>query len=348
MTYKLELTDEQEQRASALHSSSTVVDCSIVVKYEDEFFERARTGGVSAVNHTVPRAGKSFHEGILQVNQCRRWITANHDQCVLVTSVGDIQAAKEAGKVGIILGPQDPSWMERSLDHLDIFYALGLRIMQLTYQRRGLLGDGCGERTDGGLSYFGIDTIRHMNELGLLIDLSHCGWKTTAEAIEVSQDPVVFTHSHPYSLTPHIRNKNDDLIRALAEKGGVIGISNYSPIAALAPGKRPSVLDVVTHIDHVVDLVGIDHVGLGLDVDEHLTPDSPARYEKPAFPELRRYTDGSGTFAYDEIWAEGLGSIARFPEITRALVSRGYPDDAIKKILGENFLRVFGQVWHVG
>lgn len=345
MAYKLELSDKEEARARRVHSSSTIVDCSIVVNYEDAFFDRARAGGVSAVNHTVPRAGKSFHEGIVQLNECRHWIKANQQRCVLSTSVADIRMAKENGKVAVIIGPQDPSWMERSLNHLDIFYDLGLRIMQLAYQRRGLLGDGCGERNDGGLSYLGLDTIRHMNELGVLIDLSHCGWRTTSEAIEASRAPVVFTHSHPYSLSPHIRNKNDDLIRALAEKGGVIGISNYSPIAALAPGKRPTVLDLVAHIDYVVNLVGIEHVGLGLDIDEHLTPASPARYETPVFPELRRYTDGSGSFAYDEIWAEGLGTIARFPEITRALVSKGYSDSDIKSILGENFLRVFQQVW---
>lgn len=344
MAYELVLSEEQEERAKRLHQAATIVDCSIVIDY-DGFLERAKVGGVTAANHTVTFPVKGFTESVLDVNKCRSWIKDNADRAILATSVDDIHRAKAEGKVAVILGPQDAYLLESNLDYLDIFYDLGMRILQLTYQRRNLLGDGCGERADGGLSHYGHQVVERMNELGMVVDLSHSGWKTSADAIEASRDPVIFSHSHPHSLTPHIRNKSDDLIRAMADKGGVIGISNYSPIASLESGKRPNVLDMITHVDYVVDLVGIDHVGLGLDIDEHLTPDSPLRHQPPAFPELRRYWGGGGSFSYDEIWAEGLGTIERFPEVTRALVSRGYSDSDIMKILGGNFMRVFEQVW---
>jgi membrane dipeptidase len=344
MAYELKLSPEQEERARRVHDAAIVVDCSIVIKY-DGFLDRAQAGGVTAANHTVTFPVKGFAESALDIGECRRWIRENSDRAILATSTDDIRRAKAEGKVAVILGPQDAYLIENNLGYLDLLYDLGLRILQLTYQRRNLLGDGCGERADGGLSHYGHQVVERMNERGMVVDLSHCGWKTSADAIEASKAPVIFSHSHPHRLTPHIRNKSDELIRAMADKGGVIGISNYSPIASLESGKRPNVLDMVTHIDYVVNLVGIDHVGLGLDIDEHLTPDSPLRHQPPAFPELRRYWGGGGAFSYDEIWAEGLGSLDRFPEVTRALVSRGYSDADITKILGGNFMRVFKQVW---
>lgn len=344
MPYELVLTEEQYQRARRVHERALVIDGSIIVKFESYFFERARQGGVTAVNHSVSRPKKKFIESLLQINECRRWIAANPDNVILALRSDDIRRAKVEGKMAIILGPQDSTLLEDSLTYLDIVYDLGLRILEPTYQTRNLLGDGCGETHDGGLTRYGRDVIKRMNELGIVVDLSHCGWKTSADAIEASRDPVLFTHSHPYSVTPHIRNKSDDLLRAMAAKGGVIGISGFSPIAAVTSGKRPSVVDLVTHVDYVANLVGIDHVGIGLDINENMTRESSGLLHSQ-HPELYAFTGGGGTFGYDDTRAEGLDSIACFPELTRALVARDYADDDIVKILGGNFLRVLRQVW---
>jgi len=320
----------------------------MIIKFEKGFFERAKAGGVTAVNHTVTNVEMGFSAGALAVNECRRWIEANADRAVLATSVGHIEGAKAEGKVAVILGPQNAKIIEENLGYLDIFYDLGLRIMQLTYQHRNFVGNGCGERSDGGLSNFGLDVVNRMNELGIVIDLSHCGWKTTADAIEASDDPVICSHSHPYALTPHPRNKSDDLIRALADKGGVIGISSFAPICALVPGQGPSIPDVITHIDYVANLVGIDHVGLGSDINERSTPESRAR-SQDLYPELRYIypldVGGGRSFDVEQCHAEGLSSIESFPEITKLLVARGYCDADILKVLGGNFLRLFEQVW---
>lgn len=344
MSNELVLTDEQHQRARRIHEKAVVIDGSIVVKQEGYFFERACQGGVTAVNHTVSRPKKGFLESLLQINECRRWIATNRDRAILPLRSDDILRAKAEGKVAIIFGPQDASLLEDNLTYLDVFYDLGVRILEVTYQNRNLLGDGCGETHDGGLTRYGLEVVKRMNELGIVVDLSHCGWKTSAGTIEASRDPVLFTHSHPYSVTPHVRNKSDDLLRALAAKGGVIGITGFSPIASVISGKRPSVVDLVTHVDYVVNLVGIDHVGIGLDINENMTRESSTRLRE-LHPELYRYFGGGGTFGYDDTRAEGLDSIACFPELTRALVVRGYSEQDILKILGGNFLRVFRQVW---
>lgn len=344
MAYDLVLTDQQEDHARQVYERATVIDSSIVIKYEEEFFERCEEGGVSSVNHTVTSPGNGFVESILEVNECRRWLEANAEKGALALSADDIRVAKDRNRVAVILGPQDASLIEDELAYLEIFYDLGVRIVQLTYQTRNLLGDGCGEKNDGGLTLLGYDVVKHMNELGMLVDLSHCGWQTSADAIEASSAPVVFSHSNPYAITPHVRNKSDDLIRALADKGGVMGITTFTPITSVEPGKRPSVVDVVTHIDYVADLVGIDHVGVGFDLNENMTRESTARL-RAKHPELYYYTDGSGSFDYEEVHTEGLSSVACFPELTRALIARGYSDADIVKILGGNFLRVFEQVW---
>jgi membrane dipeptidase len=210
--------------------------------------------------------------------------------------------------------------------------------MQLTYQTRNYVGDGCAEGADTGLSSFGRDLIQEMNRLGILVDLSHCGRRTTDEAIDASKKPVVFSHTHPYTLAEHQRNKTDEQIQALAEKGGVMGITEYSPIAEVKPGVRPTIVDYLDQIDYVAKLVGVEHVGIGLDIDETSTSERFAEFKRE-FPELCRNYD------FETRRIDGLSELTDCPQIARGLVSRGYSDDEILMILGGNFMRAFRKVW---
>lgn len=331
------LNNDEITHAFELHKNSIVINCSAVIKQDDEHFNRSHIGGITAHNHTVTRPNDNLSESIKSISNFLYWAHANEQKCLIVKLAKDIIKAKNTGKIAFILGPQNAKFLE-DISLIHCFKALGVRILQLTYQYKNQIGDGCGERTDNGLSEFGINLIEEMNKIGILIDLSHVGRCTTFEAIEISKDPIIFSHSHPYRLNPHIRNKTDEQIKAMSEKGGVIGITKYSPICELKSGVRPDVEDYMKHIDYVVELAGIDHVGIGLDFNEPSTPEIWASFAS-AYPEL------SGGYTFSEKGVKDLDQLSKVPNITKGLVGRGYSDQEIKKILGLNFLKVFKKVW---
>jgi membrane dipeptidase len=200
--------------------------------------------------------------------------------------------------------------------------------VQLTDDYKGLLGDGCTERTDCGLTDYGLWAIRTMNEEGLLIDCSHAGYRTSMEAIEASRDPVVFSNSNVFAVAPGKRNLRDDQIRAAAAKGGAIGVSAFAPFVDPA---NPALSRLIDHVDHIARLVGVDHVMLGLGYSRGTgrpagLPRDPATY--PAGP--RRYA---------------LKDYAELSALREGLRARGYGDDAVDQMLGGNALRVFRTVW---
>ena len=334
----LQLTEQQRQHASDLHKGATMIDASGVVRYDDGFLEEVFAGGVTATNHTVTRPPHGLREGMLEIARCRRWIRNNANRVLLAETAADIRLAKARGMYAVIMGPQNTDILEGSVEILESFHALGVRVMQLTYQRRNLVGDGCAEPADGGLSLLGRELVKAMNGLGIVIDLSHCGRRTTLEAIKLSRDPVVFSHTHPRSLTNHIRNKENDLIRSLADRGGVMGITSFAPISEIKPGVRPDILDFVRHIEYVVELVGIDHVGIGLDYSGILTAEKFAQ-NKEKHPEIY------GDYTFETRRVQGIEKPSMMHGVTEVLVGRGFSPEAVRKILGLNFLRVFEQVW---
>jgi len=334
------LTSEQESRALKLHSESIVFDCSSVVNQEPEHFERARAGGVTGTNHTVTGPHSSFEEAAMDLAQCAAWITQNSDKALLAKTVADIEEAKKSGREAIVFGPQNSEFIGTDIDKLDVFYQLGMRIMQLTYQRQNWVGTGCGEPEDGGLTSFGRELVREMNERGIVIDLSHCGTATAMQTFELSSKPAVFTHAHANAMSPSVRAKSDDVLKAMAAQGGVIGITALSVfnLDPAEPTKRQSLSGFMRHVNHIVDLVGVDHVGIGLDFDETNTPEKWAA-ESARHPEMKN------TFGWETRRIEGLSVSSEMPNVTRALVAAGFDDSEIVKILGGNFLRVFKQVW---
>ncbi|MGH2730196.1 MAG: dipeptidase, partial [Actinomycetota bacterium] len=246
----------------------------------------------------------------------------------------DAIRTKQENRHGIILNFQDTTHIGSDLDKLNFFYDLGVRIIQLTYNHRNLVGDGCTERSPSGLSLFGLDVVRRMNELGILVDVSHCGEPTTLDAIEASTKPVAVTHSFCRALSDHDRGKSDDVIRALGDAGGYFGVLlvpffiTADPVATLD--------HFVAHFERVVDLIGPDQVGVGTDWG--------ARFPKPLIDLLNEEVRRLGFREEHRVdWnatVEGFRDWREWPNITGALVDRGYSDDEITGFLGANFLRV--------
>lgn len=321
----------------ALHDDTLVFDGSIALELTTSHLDRMRDGGVTAVNHTVTVPYVDTAEALSQINACRRWIDANADRVTLAVTTADIVAAKKSGREAIVFGPQDTEMIGANFDLIGTFYDLGVRILQLTYQRQNLLGSGCGERDDAGLTAMGHTFVGLLNDHRILVDVSHCGERTGRDAMEASSSPVVVTHAPCHALSPHMRAKSDAFIRAMADQGGVMGITGISPFLHYPdePGRRPDVKRLVAHVAHVAELAGVDAVAIATDFEETL---GLAGYDEL----VRRGVLGPWTF--EERRAEGLEDGSKFFNVTDGLADAGFSPEEIRKILGGNWMRMFGQV----
>ena len=260
------------------------------------------------------------------------------DVLVRIDSAEDLASVHGSGRVGILIGLQDSSHF-RTPDDVDRFHALGQRVSQLTYNARNIIGNGSTERVDGGISDFGVSIVESMNGVGMAVDVSHSGDRTTLDACEVSSRPVLFTHSNARALNPgHPRCKTDEAIRRMAATGGVMGITGVRNF--VAPGEPTTVEHYIDHFDHVRDLVGVEHLGIGSDIDLHGYDDMPAEeYER-----LKAGYKGSYAFR-DKIDIDEIAHPKRMFDVTDGLIRRGYTDEHIRGILGANFQRVLGEIW---
>lgn len=358
----LDLSKDEKEHALALHEESIVIDSSVVsvIDYvaENMWLEDVTRGGVTATNLTVGMQ-RRFTEALQEILEHNHWAEKNSERVLVVKKGSDIERAKREGRHGIIYGPQDSMFIERDLDLLEIAYKHGLRVMQLTYNWQNELGSGCREKKDAGLSAFGESVVEKMNELGILIDLSHTGDQTCWDAIEQSQDPVSFTHIIPRRSVPEEpggyaewanrstsswgtfveysrqRGKPDGMMKACAEKGGVIGVT---PFFSKKKGKTTLTDDLMDQVDETVDIVGVDHTGFGSDLE---FPNSVTRgcfiWKNPGRIDVDYFTP------MDKTW--GYGWLEHMPNFTMGLVARGYSDQEVKKILGLNFLELFKNIW---
>lgn len=317
--------------------------------WTDAMVANAKSSGITAVNVTISGGGTTgaaaFESTVRNVAFVERQIAAHPDAFLQVRSVADIRRAKETGRLGLINGFQDATMLESDVSRVDVFDDLGVRILQLTYNVRNLVGDGCLEPGNAGLSSFGRAVVARMNERGMLVDLSHCGRRTTLDAISASARPVAVTHSGCAALADLPRNKTDEQLRLLADKGGVIGI--YT-MPFLRMSGQPMAVDFIRHVEHAVQVCGEDHVGVGS--DNSITPLdlTPAfRAEHAEFVRARR-RQGIGAPGEDENvfnHVPDLGSPRRMEQIADALAARGHSSARVEKILGQNWLRLFGEVW---
>lgn len=326
-----------DKKAKALHAASNIIDCLQISNWSEAVFQNMRRGGLTGVNCTCSIL-ENFRETIKNLAWWRHAFEKYADLIVPVHHTADIRTAKQTSRTGIILGFQNTSAIEDDLDLLTIFHDLGVRVMQLTYMEANLVGQGCLERIDAGLTGFGKEVIAEMNRLGILIDLSHVGHRTTMEAIECSNKPVAFTHANPSSLCDHPRNKPNEAIKAVAAKGGVVGATIFPPF--LPSGNESTLDDFVRVVDYLVEMIGIDHVAVGTD----FTEGQPREWfdwiltgKSKKGPQL--------TLNHPLKNPQGIQSAADFPNLTESLLGHGYSESDVRKIMGENIIRLFSKVW---
>lgn len=247
---------------------------------------------------------------------------------VVARTVDDIYKAKEQGKKSIVLAFQNPNPIENSFEQLRVFYELGVRVVQMTYNNTSFIGTGCSESVDTGLTDFGKAFLKRINEMGILADASHCGPKTTMDIILNSKKPVAITHAGAYGITPSVRTKTDEMLYALKENGGVIGISPWGPLCwKKEKGCRPDVKDFVDHIDYVRDLIGIDYVSFGCDntldgsLDEVGTIEQATLFSKV----VGEYNAAVGTKG-DERHVKGFSGCWELGNVKDEMRARGYSD----------------------
>jgi len=348
------LSKNEKDKALEIHEKAIVLDSSLVPKLRDDsFFKRAKKGSVTAANVTMLYPWDDFRISMERIAQQYMWLNTYKNRALLATTARDIETAKKEGKVAIIFGPQNADYIENKLYLLEVYHKLGIRIVQLTYNENNLLGAGCVEKVDPGLSMFGHAVVEEMNRLGILVDLSHCGINTTNDAIEASKDPVVFTHTGPRDRYDHFRNKYDSQIKAVAETGGVTSLTAFRTCIARGYGIPTTFEDLLDCIDWVVNLVGVDHVGFGTDFEEDPVeigelmwrPDGRPNIMRGLSPdEARRIYSGGQPREQVGIRLD-FNSIEHFPRLTMGLVYRGYSENDILKVLGGNYMRVFKKVW---
>jgi len=316
----------------------------------DARVQDARDSGITCVHLTILPVGTTppdaaFASAVTNIGEMEYEIDSHPETFSRVRKVADIEAAKDTGRLGLIYGFQDGVAFETDLYRLEQLYRLGLRIVQPTYNRRNLLGDGCLEPANAGLSLTGVEAIERMNELGILVDLSHCGRQTAADALRVSMKPVAFTHTGCAALVDHPRNRTDAELRACAEKGGVSGIY-FMPF--LSEGRQPTAADIVRHLEHMIHVAGEDHVSIGTDGGisaEVLSEEFKTRHA--GFVRKRREAGISAPGETEEgyLFANELNTLRRLETLADMLLDRGHGAARVEKILGRNLLRVLSETW---
>lgn len=349
-------TPEYSARAIELVQRSTVIDMLAPLwispsktqkmlgnpdNFKAEDYAPYQDSGINVFHIAIGMGGPDAYLETLQFLSGYNSFLARHDAWFeRVDTSARLDGIKGSGKVGLILGVQNSEHF-RKTDDVDYFYGLGQRVSQLTYNARTLIGNGSTERRDDGLSDFGVSIVERMNKLGMAVDVSHCGDKTTLDAFEVSKKPVLVTHSNCRSLNPnHPRCKTDEAIKAMAGKGGVMGITE---VRMFVSQKEPTGMDtMLNHFDHVARLVGVEHVGIGSDIDlfgyDAMSPEENKQ--------LRAGYKGSYGFR-DKIDIDGYTFAKRPFDLAAGLIARKYSDSNVEAVLGGNFRRVLKEIWTV-
>jgi len=307
--------------------------------FDAAVFQRYKDSGINVFHIAVGLGGPNAYTSTIDfVGLWNSFLAGQDQQLMRIDSPGDLDRVKASGKVGIIIGLQNSEHF-RTPNDVDAFYALGQRVSQLTYNSRNLIGDGSTERTDTGLSDFGVAIVARMNKVGMAVDVSHCGERTSIDACAVSKAPVLITHSNARALNPqHPRTKSDEAIRAMAKSGGVMGITG---VRMFVKADEPTTIEhLLDHYDHVAKLIGPEHLGVGSDIDLDGYDDMPAEENR----RLRAGYKGSYGFR-DKIDIEGVDHPRRMYDLTEGLIRRKYSDEQIRGILGGNFRRVLKQIW---
>ena len=321
--------------ATELHNDAIVIDGLICAKWERALFEDMAKGGLTAANCTVS-FWENFEGTVRNIVEMNNLIEENSDLVMKVRTTADILKAKELGKTGIMMGFQNAHAYEDQLGYVQVFKDLGVGVVQMAYNTQNLIGTGCYER-DGGLSDFGREIIGEMNRVGVMCDLSHVGSKTSEEVILESKKPVCYSHCLPSGLKDHPRNKSDEELKFIADHGGFIGVTMFAPF--LKNGIDSTIEDYVEAIAYIVNIAGVDQVGIGTDFTQG--------HDKAFFEWLthdkgyaRRLTNFGKI-----INPAGIRTVGEFPNLTDALLKHGFSAEDVAKIMGGNWVRVLKDVW---
>ena len=313
----------------------------------DEVLAILRRSGITAVNLTVNAPGATGGdprgETRTRMEIWRREVATHPGALRLIQEADDIERSKEEGSFGLIFGFQDGVPFQDDLSALEDFHALGLRIVQPTYNQTNALGSGCLAPEDPGLTTRGRQAVERMEALGILLDLSHCGPRTTRDGLATATGPVSVTHTGCAAVYDHPRNKDDEVLRAVAEGGGVVGIY-LMPF--LNPSGPPTADDVVRHLEHALGVCGEDHVGIGSDqgvVPLDVSGDFQRRFD--AVSERRAQAGIAAPREETVPYVPELNHPRRLEEIAERLAARGHRERVVEKVLGANFVRLFREVW---
>ena len=324
-----------------IYDESIVIDGLNVSNWESSaVFDSLHNGHVTAINATIA-VWEHYSEAMDNISKWLHRFRDRSDFVTQVTKVQDILDAKKNGKTGVIFGWQNASPIENDLDRLELFYTLGVRIIQITYNERNLLGNGCWERNDEGLSNFGEDAVREMNRLGILIDLSHVGDKTTLDSISMSEKPVACTHANARSFFNSRRNKTDDALKLIAEKGGVIGATAWPPF--LRKGWNSTIEDFGDAIEDMVERIGINHVGIGTDYTQEQPSDW---FDVLMSQQGTKFSNRRLEYPINPSHPKDIETPDKLSNISLELTKRGFPEQDVTKILGGNWFRLLEEVWN--
>ena len=300
-----------------------------------------KDSGINVFHIAVGLGGPGAYEETLKFfASWNGFIADQGDHFMRIDSAADLDRVKKSGKIGILLGLQNSDQFRTPADVV-FFRGLGQRVSQLTYNTRNLIGNGSTERRDEGISDFGIAIIERMNKVGMAVDVSHCGDRTTLDAFELSKKPVLITHSNCRALASgHPRDKTDEAIKRVGASGSVMGITG---VRMFVKADEPTTIEnVLDHFDHVAKLIGPEHLGVGSDIDLYGYDKMPPELNK----KLRAGYKGSYGFR-EKIDIEGLNHPKRMFDLTEGLIRRKYSDKDIEGILGGNFARVLKQIWTI-
>ena len=335
-------------RAIAIVERALVIDMLFVPRIDltpaghsrplsDQEIVDFRASGINAMHNAV---GVESRSDALEFLAAQQGFAGRHpDLFELVDTAQDLDRASDGRRIAMIMGLQNAGPFETVAD-VATFHGLGLRCAQLTYNSQNRIGSGSTDRADGGVSSYGAEIVAAMNATGMLVDVSHCGDRTTLDAIGLSTQPIAVTHSNCRALADHPRNKSDEAIRALAAKGGVMGITG---VRMFVRNQEPTnVGHIADHVDHVARLVGIEHVGIGSDADLNGYDDMPP----DQYAQLKGLYTASYAFR-ERIDTDGFDHPRKIYDVTEELVRRGHGDADIALVLGGNFRRLLGAVWNI-
>jgi membrane dipeptidase len=335
--------------ARALYHSALILDCNSSppegrLPLSQTDLEAVRASGIDVIKYSVGGINNDFATTVAEIARVQRLVEAYPAYFSQARVAGEFARAKEAGKLGIILSFESAEMLQGRLESLELFRNLGVRVMQLSYNRKSPFAAGVMEPDGGGLTPLGRQAVAEMNRLGIAIDLSHANPATTADVLDLSSKSALMTHAGCAAIHPHPRNKTDEQLRALADRGGVVGIFDL-PYLTASP-KQPTVEDYLMHLEHALKVAGENHVGIGSDADI-----LPLDVSDKGMAELdkqleQRRTAGLAAPEEDRPpYVVGLNTPRRIEIIADGLLKRGYPAGVVEKIIGANFARAFADIW---